>query len=187
MELKNLQKFIKSTELVIRLIEDDSSENTKVLMLHLTEPIVAAGSIPIPGSGETAKLRSNIVHVADTNIDEFLKDCVEEGEGPESVVRYKGGMHLDVSKGRTRVNASTGAVDVITQPKIWLTATKFSRAGGKLQQNAQVERNKFLNKFFGGGKIAEVGITDATAVGAGDTPKVGEDGKVIPEVVAVNQ
>jgi len=161
-ELKDFSKFVKSTELVIQQIEDDSSENTKVLILRLVGDVTAAGSIPIPGTGETMRLRDSKVHVAADNIDEFFKDCVEEGEGELAVLRYKGPMHLDVSKPKLRTNNNTDESIVIAQAKIWLVKTKFSRAGGRLQQEQAVKRNNFITNFFGGNKVAEVGNEDVS-------------------------
>jgi hypothetical protein len=179
---EDLLKFSKSTELGIKLIEDDSSagsdgnEGTEVKILHLTKEIQAVGSIPTPDGGEM-KAKGTKVYVADSNIEEMLKDLTEV----DGVLVYKGPMHLDVSKpsGRT-VNGQF----TITKPaKIWLTKTKYSRSGGQLRQAQTNNINNLINKMFAGGAVLDLAAESATA--SGDTTATGE--KKEPEVVANQQ
>ena len=180
---EDLLKFSKSTELAIKLIEDDSSagsgenEGTEVKILHLVREVQAVGSIPT-ADGTEMKAKGLKVYVADTNIEEMLKDLNEV----DGVLVYKGPMHLDVSKpsGRT-VNGQF----VITKPaKIWLTKTKFSRSGGQLRAAQTNNVNTLISKMFAGGKVLDLAAESATA--SGDTAATGEK-KVEPEVVANQQ
>lgn len=158
-----LKKFSKSTELVIKLIEDDSSDNTQVKILHLVNEVSAVGSIPTPEGGEM-KVKGAKVYVAQDDIDKLF-ESVEEQDG---VLLYNGPMHLDVSKpnGRT-VNGAF----VVTKPtKIWLTSTKFSRRGGELRQTQTTNLSTVINKMFTGGRTFDLGaetIAPVTSTGTG--------------------
>ncbi len=177
---EDLKKLSKSTELIIKLIEDDSSTGTTVKMLHLVKEVTAVGSIPIRENGEIPRAKSNVVYVAAENIDEFMKNAnYDEKEG---LIIYNGPMHLDIGKPKTRVNQTTGELTVTAPAKIWLTAVKFSRRGTALQQNSTQQRDAFIAKFFGGGKIVDVG-GEASAV-AGE---VKDEVKNEPEPVVVGE
>lgn len=156
-EMKQLLKLAKLTKLIIKSVSDDSSEQTQVKVLHLLDDVVAVGSIPLRDTGDIPQLKGKTVHVAADNIEEFMKDAVlDEAEG---IITYEGPMYLDVSKPKTR-NGRNGELAVIAPAKIWLTKVKFNKSGAALQQNATTATNAFMAKFFGGGKIAEVGSED---------------------------
>jgi hypothetical protein len=176
-----LARFGKSTELAIKLIEDDSSGDgtdggTQVKILHLVQPVNAVGSIPTP-DGTEMKASGAKVYVAQDDIDKMLEN-VDEKDG---ILIYKGDMHLDVSKpgGRT-VNGQF----VITKPaKIWLTSVKFSRRGGQLRTSQTNNLGDMINKMFSGGKTLDLTAETTTATGASDNKDAG-DGKTPPTVVA---
>ncbi len=139
---EDLLQFTKNVELVITLVEDDSSDKTEVKVLHLANPVTATGSIPTP-EGKDMKVSSNKIYVAADDIAEFLKDA----EAKDGAIVYKGQMHLDVSKPNGRRNAEGDYV--ITKPaKVWLTKTKFSRSGGSLRAEGQASLNNVINKMF---------------------------------------
>lgn len=168
MEFKELQKFIKMTELKILSIEDDSSTSTKMLVLQLVQPVIATGSNPVRSTGDIMRLQSNQVHVAgDDNIEEFLKDVTEGEEDGVTLLVYRGKMHLDVSKPKTRTDLATGQTNVISNARIFLTVTKYSRLGGALQAKAVANNQNFIANFFKGGKVAEVQVTANGSVPAG--------------------
>lgn len=163
---KTLLKFQKSTEFAVKLIEDDSSEQTVVKVLHLVAPISAVGSIPAPGGGEM-KATGAKIYVANEDWDKF-KEQAEEKDG---VVIYNGDMHLDVSKPNGRM---VDGEFVITKPaKIWLTSTKFSRTGGQLRREQRNGLNTMINKMFSGegynmaeeGGAAQAAKTEPTVTG----------------------
>ncbi len=158
-----LARFGKFNELIIDKIEDDSSAETQVKILHLVEAVTATGSNPTPG-GLPMSVRGTQVYVAAEDIDKMLEDC-EEKDGK---LVYKGTMHLDVSKpqGRT-VN---GQFQITKPAKLWLTATKFSKRGGDLR-GAQVNNlNTFLDKMFAGAGKAPLDLA-AEAVKAETKPE----------------
>lgn len=141
---EDLLQFSKNVELVINLVEDDSSDRTEVKVLHLVNPVTASGSIPT-SEGLEMKATSNKVYVAADDITEFLNDA----ESKDGAIHYKGQMHLDVSKPAGRRDANGDYV--ITKPaKIWLTKTKFSRSGGQLRTDSQQSLNTLINKMFSG-------------------------------------
>lgn len=174
-----LSRFSKQTELVVKLIEDDSSgdgtdgNGTQVKILHLEKPVQAVGSIPT-GDGTEMKVQGTKVNVAQDDIDRFFEGCEEK----DGVLVYKGDMHLDVSKpsGRT-VN---GQFTVTKPAKIWLTSTKFSRRGNQLRQGQQQNLSSVVSKMFQGGKVFDLASETATA--AGDNAGGGNQ-KTEPEVV----
>ena len=45
---EDLLKFLRVTEFAVKTIEDDSSADTQVRVLQLTQPIKAVSSIPTP-------------------------------------------------------------------------------------------------------------------------------------------
>lgn len=171
-----LSRFSKQTELIITLIEDDSSgdgtdgNGTQVKILHLESAVQAVGSIPT-SEGQEMKVQGKKVYVAQDDIDRCLEKCEEK----DGLLVYKGDMHLDVSKpsGRT-VN---GQFQVTKPAKIWLTSTKFSRRGNQLRTAQGQNLSSVVNKMFGGGKVFDLASETATAAGA-DAPKAE------PEVVS---
>jgi len=181
MKKEDLLKFSKSTELAIKLIEDDSSggtadtEGTEVKILHLVKEVLAVGSNPTPDGGEM-RVKGTKVYVASDNIDEMLKDLVEQ----DGILVYKGPMHLDVSKPSGRVNAQSGQFEVTKPAKIWLTKTKFSRNGGQLRNQQREKLSSFTSTFFGKGIID---LTAETATASTDTNTSNDGAKVEPEVV----
>lgn len=170
---EDLLKFSKSVELAVTLIEDDSSggENgNEVKILHLANDVTAVSSLPT-SEGKEMKLKGNKVYVGSDNIDEFLKDCVEQ----DNVLIYKGPMHLDVSKpGGRMVN---GVFQVTKAAKIWLTKTKFSRFGGSSRQDQQKGLSNMINTMFSGGVVE---LTAATAMVA--TTPVKAEPAVVPNL-----
>lgn len=176
-----LARFAKSTELAIKLIEDDSSGDgtdggTQVKILHLVQPVNAVGSIPTP-DGSPMKATNSLVYVAQDDIDKMLEN-VEEKDG---ILVYKGDMHLDVSKPGGRM---VQGQFVITKPaKIWLTSIKFSRRGGQLRTSQTNNLGDMINKMFSGGKTVDLSV-EASAKPAGDTNDNKEQGKPSPTIVA---
>ena len=165
---KDLLKFSRSTELAVKLVEDDSSENTEVKILHLVNPVTATGSVPTP-DGKEMKVTAAKVYVAADNIEEMLKDTEEK----DGILVYKGTMHLDVSKpsGRTQ-----NGEFVITKPaKIWLTKVKYSKTGGNLRKDQTNSLNDMINKMFGGSQPVNLDEAQVQAE---------PEGKKKPEVVA---
>lgn len=161
-----LKRFSKSTELIIKLIEDDSSDNTQVKILHLVQDVNAVGSIPTPEGGEM-KVKGAKVYVAADDIEKLLGGCVEK----DGVLIYNGPMHLDVSKPQGRnVN---GAFTITRPAKIWVTSTKFSRRGGELRQKQTTNLSDMVNKMFAGGKTFDLGAeTTAPAANGTSEPEV---------------
>ena len=176
---EDLLKYSKSTELAIKLIEDDSSggdSGTEVKILHLTKEINAVGSIPT-ADGTEMKVKGSKINVAADNIDAMLEGLTEQ----DGILIYKGPMHLDVSKPNGRM---VNGQFVVTKPaKIWLTATKFSRGGAALRTNQTNNLNSLVSKMFGGGVVDLATETTSTAA---DTTGVAA-GKVEPEVVENQQ
>ena len=166
-----LSRFSKSTELAITIIEDESSDNTQVKVLHLQKPVIAVGSIPTP-SGAEMKVQGAKVYVAADDIDKFLDDVTEQ----DGLLVYKGPMHLDVSKPSGReVN---GQYTVTKPAKIWLTSTKFSRSGGQLRQKQQNNFSSLVDKMFAGGKTFDLAAETASAA-SGDAGEKSGDVEVV--------
>lgn len=170
---ENLQRFIKSTGLVISVIEDDSSADTEVKILFLAEPVNAVGSNPTP-EGKEMRVSGSKVYVAAEDIDKMLEGLTEK----DGKLVYNGSMHLDVSKPKIRnVN---GVPTVTAAAKIWLTSTKFSRRGAALQQQQRNDLSNVINKFFAGGTVDLAAETVVTA----EAEPAKEEVKAKPEVVA---
>ena len=146
---EDLLKFVKQNELQIKQIEDDSSSDTEVKVLHLVNPVQAVGSNPTP-DGQPMRVKSLEVYVAGENIEEMLKDCDEK----DGILIYKGGMHLDVSKPSGRM--VNGQFAVTKPSKIWLTKVKFSRSGGQLRQQQQNQLGNMISNMFSGGKVLDL-------------------------------
>ena len=164
---EDLLKFVKSTVLSIKVIEDDSGEDTEVKVLHLTAPVNAIGS-NVTSGGLEMKVQGSKVYVAAEDIEKML-DHTEEKDG---ILIYKGPMHLDVSKPNGRMQ---NGEFVITKPsKIWLTATKFSKRGGSLRRGQTESLNGMVNKMFSGAKPLDL---SAETVEAATAPTI------TPEVV----
>lgn len=157
---KDLGKLLKGTTLHIVAIEDESGEETEVKVLHLADEVKAQSSLPI-STGEYMNATSNKIYVAGAdNIDAFMKDT---DENPDGSFTYKGGMHLDVSKPKGRT--VRGKFAITTPARVWLTKTKFSRLGGKAQEDRQENLNTVLSSIFGGGKVFAAGAaTDVTTI-----------------------
>lgn len=172
---EDLLKFTKNVELLISLVEDDSSDRTEVKVLHLVNPVTATGSIPTP-EGKDMRLIGNKVYVAADDITAFLADADDK----DGTIVYKGQMHLDVSKPNGRRNQE--GEYVITKPaKIWLTKTKFSRSGGQLRAEGQTSLNNVISKMFGDKPLdltadntadAAATVTEPPVVKAGQKPQV---------------
>lgn len=158
---EDLLEFSKNVELVITLVEDDSSDRTEVKILHLANPITATGSIPT-AEGLEMKVTSNKVYVASDDIEAFL----DNAEKKDGAIRYKGQMHLDVSKPNGRRNAQTGEFEITKPAKVWLTKTKFSRSGGELRQTAQQSLQGLISKMFAGKALDLTAATTAPVTGA---------------------
>lgn len=172
---ESLLKFVTLTELAILKVEDESSENTDMYVLHLADKIGATSSIPAP-NGQPMKVTDNKVFVGGENIEKFMADCTEK----DGVLIYKGKMHLDVSKPSIR---DVNGEPTVTKPaRIWLTAVKFSRSGGQLRNQRQQTLNNVINGLFANGNgidlTSEIKLPEATP------PVVEEVKKVEPEVVA---
>lgn len=158
---EDLLQFTKNVELVITLVEDDSSDKTEVKILHLANPVTATGSIPT-SEGLEMKATSNKVYVAADDIAKFLQDA----ESKDGAIHYKGQMHLDVSKPSGRRDANGDYV--ITKPaKVWLTGTKFSRSGGTLRTESQQSLNTLINNMFKGKEALNL-TTEQTAAKPAD-------------------
>jgi len=176
---ENLKKFIKSTGLVIDVIEDDSSADTEVKILLLAEPVNAVGSNPTP-EGKEMRVTGRKVYVAAEDVDKMLDGLTEQ----DGKLVYNGPMHLDVSK--PKIRTVNGQPQVTAAAKIWLTATKFSRRGVALQQQRTNDLTTMLNSFFGSGVVDLAAESIATPV-AGNEEEKGDDkktGALKPEVVA---
>jgi len=184
---EDLMQFSKSTELIVTLIEDESTgatpqnpTGTVVKVLHLQAPVNAVGSIPAPGGGEM-RVSGAKVYVASENWKKFLADANKK----DNVIYYKGDMHLDVSKpnGRT-VNGQF----VVTKPaKIWLTAIKFSKSGGALSQDRVNTLNNLIDGMFAGNKTFNLATeTAGVATGAPVTGAAGGD-VIEPEPVVIDK
>jgi len=188
-KINDLLGFIKTTDLIVLKVEDDSSQDTQMKILHLQNEVVAVGSNTLP-DGSMMRMKTKTVLIAADNIDEFMKDAEFEGDGDNRVLIYKGQMHLDISKPKTRTDATSGSTIVTQPPRVFLTKVKFNRAGIKLRQN-QVDGNRAaLLTFFGGNKIAEVGTEDLGKVvevkqTVTDLTPNGEQKKAEPEPVAL--
>ena len=145
----SLKKFLKQTKLVILSIEDDSSENTKVLKLTLAEPITAVGS-NVTDSGAEMKLANvTTVYVAAEDIDKFMETAEEEGDN----VTYEGSMKLDVSRPNGRI--VNGAFQITKPSKVFLTAVAFNKRGNGLRQDRTAALSAAIAGIFG--KVAENG------------------------------
>lgn len=187
---ESLVKWSKTTELLITQIEDDSSgtgddENpgTVVKILHLAQPVNAEGSLPTR-DGHPMKVKNNKVYVAADDWEKFKKEATETDDG----IVYKGTMHLDVSRPRTRTNRN-GQVEVTGQSKIWLCTVKFSRRRGTLQQNGIQQTNNFMNQLFAEGKVLDLTVETPTI----QPPKkedeggAGDKGATVDPTVVANQ
>lgn len=173
---ENLQKFIKSTGLVIDVIEDDSSADTEVKILFLANPVNAVGSNPTP-EGKEMRVTGSKVYVAAEDIDKMLEGLTEK----DGKLVYNGSMHLDVSK--PKVRTVNGQAQVTAAAKIWLTATKFNRRGAALQTKQRNDLSSVINSFFGNGVVDLAAETVTTAVVGGEEGKA-DPKKGKPEVVA---
>jgi len=165
---EDIQQYSKSTELFVTLIEDDSSgtedpdkPGTVVKILHLAQAVNATGSIPTRG-GQEMKVKHNKVYVAADDWKRF-KEVANSVEGG---ISYKGDMHLDVSKPKTR-QGRDGNIEVISNSKIWLTAVKFSKRSGQLRSDATTNLNGFMNKLFEGGAVLDLTAPTDTNAAAG--------------------
>lgn len=156
---EDLLQFTRATELVITQVDDESSDQTEVKILRLAQPITATGSNPTPTGGKM-QLISNEVWVAADDIDEFLQGAVVEN----GQLKYKGPMHLDVSKPNGRTNAN--GEYVITKPaKVWLTKVKFSRSGGQLRTKAATSLDGLIANMFAGKPLDLTSPDNAFKVG----------------------
>lgn len=151
---EDLNKFIKATELGVTSVEDESSENNEVKLLHLTTDITVTGSLTAP-DGSPMRVKDRKVYVGADNIEEFMQDC----ELKDNILYYKGPMHLDVSKpGGREVN---GKFQITKPSKIWLVKVKFSRFGGSSRQKRQDNLNTMITNMFKGKEVLDLGSTDA--------------------------
>jgi hypothetical protein len=165
---EDIQQFSKQTALFVTLIEDDSSgtedpdkPGTIVKILHLAESVNATGSIPTRG-GQEMKVKHNKVYVAADDWALFKKTATKGENG----ITYKGEMHLDVSKPKTRTGRD-GKIEITSTSKIWLTAIKFSKRKGKLIGDATENLNGFMNKLFESGNVLDLSAPVDTNTAAG--------------------
>lgn len=179
---EDIQQFSKQTALFVTLIEDDSSgtedpdkPGTVVKILYLAEPVNATGSIPTKG-GQEMKVKHNKVYVAADDWAKFKK----EANKTENGIEYKGDMHLDVSKPKTRTGRD-GKIEITSTSKIWLTAVKFSKRKGQLITSAADNLNGFMNKLFSEGSVLDLSAPADTNAAAGPDATATNE----PEAVAV--
>lgn len=142
-------KFLKSTELRITGIEDDSSTNNVIYKLLLASPVSIKGST-VTDSGAEIKLDNvSVLNLHGNDYETFLAGCEEDGD----TLVYKGKMKLDVSKPNGRMQ---GGQFQITRPaKGWLVDIAFNRRG----TNLTIDRRTMLSNAVAGmfGRIGQDG------------------------------
>lgn len=154
--LTDLSKFIKQTGFVIEAMEDDSSENVKLVKLTLAQEVSAVGSNPTD-QGMDMKLKGKTVIVQgaldgsepESDFNKMLEGCEEKN----GALHYSGPLKLDVSKPKVRfVN---GEPTVTQAPRLWLVSVSFSKRGGGLRQQQRKGLSDVLTQFFGAPKQEE--------------------------------
>lgn len=146
-------KFVKTTLLKILHMEDDSSENTKLVKVTFAEKITAIGSNVTDAGAEMkysqdhAWLQGNI---DGTEVDSDFNKLVEGLEEKNGVLEYKGPLKMDVSKPKSRI--VNGVPTVTTPPKLWIVSVNFSRRGRGLREEQAKGLSTVLKDFFGAGK-----------------------------------
>lgn len=165
----SLKKFLKQTKLVILSIEDDSSEETKVLKLTLAEPTTAIGSNVTDTGAEMKLLNVTTVYVAADDIEKFMATAEEDGD----IINYEGSMKLDVSRPNGRL---VNGVFAITKPsKAFLTSVAFNKRGNGLRADRTAALSAAIAGIFG--KVGENGAFIAPADVAKAAPALNLGGK----------
>jgi hypothetical protein len=133
-----LKKFMKQLELEIIRVEDDSTADTEVLRLVLSNPINAKSSI-LAENGDFIYMNSNEIFVSNENVDAFFQAVEEKGDK----MYYKGALKLDVSKPLGWKNKS-GVWELKKPSRIWLTALTFD----KLSRTGKDDNRDGLSEFL---------------------------------------
>ncbi len=133
-----LKKFMKTLELEVVQIHDDSTADTQILRLELAKPVNAKSSI-IAANNDYIYMQDKEVIVSNEDIDSFF-EAVEEKDGK---MFYKGTMKLDVSK-PVGWNNREGVWELKKPSRIWLTSVTFDKLG----RSGRAENKDGLSEFL---------------------------------------
>lgn len=145
-------KFVKTTELKITAIENDSSEETAMIKVSLFDNITAKGSNMF--ANKEMQKTDNMLYVAGDDVELFKKGLVVDEQGEPVVdsdgcISYKGDLKLDVAKPKGRL--VDGEFQVTKPMRIFLTSVSFAKKGDAFRSENNQKRQNALLELFGGG------------------------------------
>ena len=175
-----LNKLVKSQEIFIERMEDDSSSLTKNCKVFLAKTIshigsqvvaLAEGQVQPVGiqnathlyvNGDLEKVMSG--EETDSDLAKFVEGLEPNPDGDGFI--YKGILKLDVSK--PKVRSVNGKPQVTNPANLWLVSVNFNRRRGDLLQQQRADQANATAAFFSG--LLNAAGAGATNIGKASTP-----------------